>query len=231
MTATLMIETHITNTDVAKDVFALARKNGTWNGMTEQELRDFQMWNFTRFQNYLMNAKIVKDENWLDNNLRMQMKRAMVHLARMVNPKLYKSNNMYQLLGVDFILDKNLKLWFIEANIKPALIGTNDEKEEFFIKMLQDHYEIMYGYLRSRMKRVVSFLNQLSAVVPKNKILVGEETLPGFETIKKQFDKINKNYLEPEFEPSAGNRFVKVIDENLPGKEAYFGLVDEEECI
>jgi len=32
---------HLTNTEISNDIVEFAAKNGTYNGMTEKELRDF----------------------------------------------------------------------------------------------------------------------------------------------------------------------------------------------
>ena len=219
---------HLTNTDISKGIFELAGQNGTWNGMTETELRDFQMWNFTRFHEYLMDVGKVNDENWLDNFLRPEIKKAMIHVMRMTQDKLLKANNIYQFTGLDFLLDDNMKLWFIEANIRPALSGTSSEKERFMINLVKDHFEITFGLLRSRMKRVIIFLNNLTETIPHEQIFSSFKSLPNFKQIKKEFNELNKNYFEPEFEVSKENGYQKVIDENLEDGEKYFNLLPEQ---
>ena len=56
------------------------------------------------------------------------------------------------------MLDDSLNLWFIECNSSPQLIGTNQLKTDVLTKMLKDMFEIQYGLLRSRMKRVHKFM-------------------------------------------------------------------------
>ena len=149
---------------------------------------------------------------------------------RMSKKDLAINNNMYQILGLDFILDEDIKLWFIEANIKPAFLGTSDEKRAFLIKMLSDHYDIVYGLLRSRIKRTINFVNKITKQVPDKAIFAGIDYLPNYAQIKKAYDLINKNYMEPEFEIGSENGFEKVIDENLKGIDIYQGLLAKE-CI
>jgi hypothetical protein len=50
------------------------------------------------------------------------------------------------------------------------------------------------------------------------------------ELRRAEFKELTKNRFEAEFEPSASNGFVKIIDENLFGTERYMGLI-EEECL
>ena len=47
------------------------------------------------------------------------------------------------------------------------------------------------------------------------------------EVFKQKFDQLNKNYFEPEFEPSPDNSYVKIYDENLPGAERFMGILPE----
>ena len=219
---------HLTNTDISKEIFELARQNGKWGNKTEVELRDFQMWNFTRFADYLISVGRVKSRDWIDNYLRPEIQRAMVHIVRMTKNNIPKVNNMYQLCGMDFIFDENLKLWFIEANIKPSLQGTNLEKTKFMMRMLSDHFEIMYGLLRSRMKRIINFVNFIIRKVPKQIIMkIGIDKLSVFNDLKKEFNIINSNKMESEYEPEKNNKWIKILDENLKGMAKYKNLIDK----
>jgi len=159
--------------------------------------------------------------------LRASMKKAMVHVSRMVKSSLGVSNNMYHLIGIDFMLDDDLKLWFIEANVKPSIQGVNPERERFMVKMLIDHYEVMYGYLRSRMKRVINYVNDLTNTYSTREIFQLEE-LPDYQRIQKSFDKLNRNKMEPEYEIGARNGFHKIVDLNFDGVDAYMGIIPKE---
>lgn len=44
---------------------------------------------------------------------------------------------------------------------------------------------------------------------------------------KSEYQSIIKNYLEPEYQISKNNTFDLIMDENLHGKDAYFGLIDD----
>jgi hypothetical protein len=35
----------------------------------------------------------------------------------------FKDSRGYEMFGLDFVLDENLNLWFIECNASPVLIG------------------------------------------------------------------------------------------------------------
>ena len=52
--------------------------------------------------------------------------------------------------------------------------------------------------------------------------------MPEYDIKKKEYDRLNKNYVEPEFEPLLTNGFVKIIDDNLKDKNRYAGYIEEE---
>lgn len=130
------------------------------------------------------------------------------------------------------MLDQKLNLWLIECNAIPAMSGTTPEKEDLMNQMLKDMFEIQYAYLRSRIKRTHEFINGTANPLfeYENKLSKGEKAqkpVIDWKTLKKQFAKINKNYLEPEYKISKENSFSLVFDENLEGKNAYFGNIDD----
>jgi len=221
---------HLTNTHLSIDIFKIVRKEGSWRGMNRDALMEFQSWNLTRVQNYLLEHGKISDVNWLENSLRYQMKKAMLHIVRMTKQGFLKRSNMFQMMGLDFLLDDDLKVWFIEANKKPGMDRYNEVDKTFQRKMLRDLFEVMFSYLRSRVKRIVNYVDKISVEV-QNEGNVEEmllEKIEKFEERKREFDKINMNYLEPEYAISGENGFVKIMDENMTGREKYAGLIPEQ---
>jgi len=217
---------HLTNTEISKKVFEEAKDKG-FMGMNESELRNFQMWNFSKLQDHLLARGKVKDENWLENYLKPAFKTAMIHLLRMSQNAHLKSSSVYELFGADFMLDENLNMWFIECNSSPVLKGTNDEKEKFVTKMMADHFEVVTAYVRSRMKRVIDYVNKLTREQAEENQFLDGVYIPNLEQKMKEFGDLSKNYLEPDFMLSRDNGFAKIIDENLSGNERYAGFFDE----
>jgi len=219
---------HLSNTEISKDVFEKA-KNESWLGMNETELRKFQTWTFSRLQGYLLHTGMVKDENWIENNLRVQMKTAMVHMIRMTKRFFLKRSQSYELFGIDFVLDENLKLWLIEANSSPMMEATTEEREKLLVKMVSDHLELMFSLLRSKMKRIVTYINKLLKEIPEDYIRTNTlSALPNSNVYKTVFEQIKKNYMDPEYDVDPTNGFQKIIDENLTGSKAYGGFVADE---
>ena len=218
----------LTNTELSHHIFNQAAQGKQFNGMNETELRNFQMWNLTRLQNYLLENGIIHDPHWLDNYFRPEFKKAMIHLIRATSKYFLKRSSIYELFGVDFMLDENLNLWFLECNSSPVFKGTSDEKEVFLLKMLADHFEIVHGLLKSRLKRIIKFINKIireDLIINPDSI---EAQIMDFDGKQKEFKEISKNYFEPEFEPSPDNGFSLIIDENRDGVERYARLLPEE---
>ena len=222
---------HITNTAVSRTLIESAKEQGNYNGMERNELKNFQIWMLDEFERYLLEAGLINDNNWLNNYLRPEFKKAMVHLIRISQHSFLKTSSVYELYGLDFILDQDMKLWVIEANAKPALEGDPLKKTTFMTKMLKDHFEIIFGLLKSRNKRIIDYVNELTRnkdqweIIATNKLFIKD-----LKEKRKEFEMITKNRFEPEFAPSAKNGFSMIIDENLSGTERYFDLI-KEECL
>jgi len=220
----------LTNTALAESIFKEAKKGKLYNGMGEEELRASQMWTFNRLQSYLLEQKKIDDPNWLDNYLRPEFKKAMIHLLRATYSNFYRNSSIYELYGVDFLMDDDLHLWFLEANSGPMFTGTTEEKEKFAVKMLTDHLEIVTGLLKSRMKRAINYVNRLiadkSAVAGKK----GDVEIKDLDQKIREFQEITKNYFEPEYEPLRTNGFSKIMDENYHSYQRYNNLL-EKDCL
>jgi len=211
---------HLTNTAQSLKVIEKAAEMG----MNETELRNFQMWNLTRFTEYLVKEGKVESMAWLDEYLRPSFQHAMQHIIRMTQHTYYPLSSTWELFGMDFMLDDQLNLWFIEANTGPVLEGSNEEKEILITKMAKDMFEIAMQYMRSRMKRVVKYINwlEMSGLISKDDD--GNVTLARMQQRYKEFEDITKNYFEEEFSLSPDNTWTKIVDENQVGLSRYNGM-------
>jgi len=193
-----------------------------------ETLKQAQQWSYQRLQDYLIEKRIIIDPNWLDNYLRPQLKKAMIHLLRMTGSAFRKDKTTFELFGVDFLLDANLNLWFMEVNTEPHIEDYSLPMERFIVKMMKDHFEIAYGILKSRMKRVVIFVNGL---IQNDGVIIdvdGEVEIKSLDVQRRKFREISKNYFEKEFEPKDTNGFKKIIDANSEGIHMYQGLINPE---
>ena len=216
------------NSQENDDVINYATVKGSYKGKTLEEIREEYIWNFDRLQKYLIETGQVTDPNWLDNYLRPQFKKAMIHLIRMSQHGFLKISSVFELFGVDFVMDEDLNLWFIEANCRSAVEGTTPFSRAFFIQMYKDQYEIAMGILRSRMKRVYKFVNNLMVSQQAFWTFDGEVYIEDFEENLKEFKKLTQNNFEAEFLPNENNGFSKIVDENFSGPQRYGHLIDSE---
>jgi len=217
----------MTNLAIVQGIHDKVKAGELFEGMNEEELKVAQQWSFQRLRDYLMENRIISDPNWLDNYLRPEFKKAMIHLLRSSSYAFLKHSSLYELYGVDFMLDENLNLWFLEANSGPGLDGYSQPMEKFIVKMIKDHFEIVMGLLRSRMKRVINYVNTLVETGQIRKSGSGI-VINDLETKRMVFARITQNYYEKEFLPSFTNGFQLFWDGNEEGASVYQGFVSKD---
>lgn len=69
------------------------------------------------------------EPGWIDNFLKPTIKRNLIHLSRMAYPGLVKHPALFEFMGVDFLFDEDLNLWFLELNTVPGMTGTTKAKK------------------------------------------------------------------------------------------------------
>ena len=75
------------------------------------------------------------------------MKAFMLHVVRMNSDKLLKHAGVFELFGLDFLLDSDLHLWFLETNLTPSLSETNEIKRDLNSKLIEDLIDMEYALL------------------------------------------------------------------------------------
>jgi len=213
--------THLTNTFLSMKKFEENDSQKNKTEMSEEELMKNVLWSFEQLQDYLLSAKKIKDKYWLHNYLKPAFQKAFVHVARMSEKSLWKQSNVYEMFGLDFMLDTKLNLWLLECNSSPQLL--EDNGKEFMTKMLEDAFEIQYAYYRSRMTRVLGLVRKMQ----EEEKVKGSIDLPQWQ---ERYQEAVKNRIEPEFKIKETNSWTLVVDKNLPGAAAYFGHLSSE-CI
>ena len=165
----------------------------------------------------MLKKNVINDTNWLDNYLRPAFKKAFIHLVMMSKEKFLKKSNVFELFGLDFMLDDKLNLWFLECNGSPVFQGTSKEKEIFQTTMLKDAFEIESKLLKSRFNRTSIFIDSL-----RNK------THLNWTDANEIFESKNKNHLSKHYKIRKNNTFSKIIDFNLKGKKIFSNLFETE---
>ena len=218
----------LTNLILSNDIHEDAKAGKLYQGLDEEGLKNAQQWNFDRLQAYLLENKVISDPNWLNNYLRPEFKKAMIHLVRQSQDSFYVDSSLYSLYGVDFMLDEDLNVWFIEANSGPAFRGYSKPMEKFVVKMLQDHFEVVHGLLKSRMKRVLVYVNGLIDTKEVSISKSGKLVIRGVEKKRETFQELIQNGFEEEYMPSPTNGFSLIIDGHKEGAEVYQGFISKD---
>ena len=66
----------------------------------------------------------------------------MIHLIRAAEKKLYKDPRFFELTAIDFLLDDDLNLWFLENNFNPAILAVSDGRRKRHYKMHKDIFDM-----------------------------------------------------------------------------------------
>jgi len=217
----------VTNSAISPQL-RTARKTGSFEGKTYAELKEDQSWLFERLQKYLLDQGIITDTDWINNHLRPEAKKAMIHLLRSAQHSFLKRSSVFELYGVDFMLDDKLDLWFIEANALPGLSEKTPTLTKFEGKMLRDEFDIIFRLLRSRMKRIFNYVNKIITTGEAKLISANKVEIQDFESKLQEFKQISANRFEPEYEPLPDNGFFKIIDENFSGSKRYMDILSDE---
>jgi len=148
---------------------------------------------------------------------------AISHLARIAEGSLLRQSNLFEIFEVDFMLDDNLNLWFIKVNENPKYYAQNSVSEGKLFEMLNDAFEIQYKLYRSRMKRVLTLIEDM---------YIDQEGAekPQLDFWRKQYQIESMNGFEPEFEMESFGSWMPILDRTQTGSDAYLGIIDDE-CI
>ncbi|OCT72581.1 hypothetical protein XELAEV_18035562mg [Xenopus laevis] len=88
------------------------------------ELKEETVWGMERFNNYVnenfASAKGLP-QDWVLNNFTKRMQQIMMHCFLSVKSKLDCRLGFFDLIGCDFLVDEDFKVWLLEMNCNPAL--------------------------------------------------------------------------------------------------------------
>jgi hypothetical protein len=195
-------------------------KNTEFGNWTNQQIQDYTYWPLEKFAAHMLEAGHTNDSDWLNNYLRKEFMKVKIHLIRMAHKTFARKSSLFETYGLDYVMDEHFNLWFIEANTMPLIDGFTAHSTELLNTMMMDTFEIVRGLTKSRMKRVIFYINNLLRTE-------GEEP-KNLEARREEFRKLTMNRFEPEFMPSPTNSFYPIIDENLQGTATYMDLIPKE---
>ena len=131
---------HLTNIKVAKA--SMESKNLT----PEQQklLLEDQGWSYAHFENYMLDKGVVYP-GWMENVMKKKIKLTMFHIVRMNLDKLLRHPRVFELMGMDFLVDNNLNVWYIEANLSPSISATSQEKKKLNSDLMRGVIDVEYA--------------------------------------------------------------------------------------
>ena len=129
---------HLTNLSVAK------KEHG--DDQTEEEAMAEAAWTMQQFQDYLVANGIV-DEEWFEEVMVPKMKSIIMHTVRSVSERLLRHPGVFEMLGVDFLLDADLNLWLMEVTPNPQSQAATPEIGEMKNKMWKDLLSMQYALI------------------------------------------------------------------------------------
>jgi len=84
---------------------------------------------YHELQAYFLESGITSNPNYIRDVLNVRLKTFLAHTIRMVASGLTHSANLFEIIGMDFLLDTDLNVWFIESNRTPNLEDIPPEKK------------------------------------------------------------------------------------------------------
>jgi len=213
----------ITNTELSKMVIKRCEKfNETHDGMTADELREFQMKTLDELGDYVNEIKKVNDTNWVDNYLRPEFERAFLSTAKMIEKRVYNSSDVFEMYGVDFVIDDDLKVYIIEINASPMIVGTNSRKTQLMEDMLTGMFNITFAQQYSRTKKGLNFIKE-----HHDKIQAADKAEQ--EKLSDEFKLLYRNIVSKEYEHMLENNpWYPVYDGSKNGTSKYHGLITDD---
>ncbi len=119
------------------------------NGLNKKEAGKAETWTFERLQEYLLEKGKIKNRDWADEKLRLQLQTAMIHVLRAISGNFARSSSLYELFAFDFMMDEEMNLWLLDTRHKDLFTGKAEGSNgEAIVRMLEDHLEIVVCLMR-----------------------------------------------------------------------------------
>ena len=113
-------------------------------------------WDFDDLQSYLVNELKRADENFIEEQLRPQLRNILKFVLQAVLQRLQKPNASglgFGLYGVDLILDESLRPWLTEVQLGPGLSFDDPVKERIIPNMVREAARIVLEIQQRKRRR------------------------------------------------------------------------------
>eukprot|EP00358_Blepharisma_japonicum_P003917 CAMPEP_0202953744 /NCGR_PEP_ID=MMETSP1395-20130829/48197_1 /ASSEMBLY_ACC=CAM_ASM_000871 /TAXON_ID=5961 /ORGANISM="Blepharisma japonicum, Strain Stock R1072" /LENGTH=117 /DNA_ID=CAMNT_0049668171 /DNA_START=1193 /DNA_END=1543 /DNA_ORIENTATION=- len=111
-----------------------------------QSMMEDQGWSYQRFEEFMISEGHVQP-GWMDSYVRTHIKKVMFHVVRMNLHKFVRHPHAWEVCGLDFLLDEDMNLWYLELNLSPSIADTSDDKEKVNLKFLVDQVDLSYALM------------------------------------------------------------------------------------
>ncbi|XP_045161705.2 probable beta-tubulin polyglutamylase isoform X2 [Mercenaria mercenaria] len=138
-----------------------------------EKLKESTAWSMVKFNEYINqnvrpDCPVEIEEDWVFNTFTKQMKKIMIHCFNSVKHKLQSRIGFFDLFGLDFMIDTNMKTWLIEVNVNPSLAQECRCQKELFPGLIAESlYVAIECFEKSK----------------KNQPLMPLQSLKGFEVL------------------------------------------------
>ena len=111
-----------------------------------KKLKDDTVWSYERANDYInehyMKSKGI-EEDWWYKVFEKQAKRIMLHCFQAVKCTLKSRIGTFDLLGFDFMIDENMKVYLIEINVNPALATNCQVLDQVIPPMVHESIDVV----------------------------------------------------------------------------------------
>ncbi|XP_071110412.1 uncharacterized protein [Haliotis cracherodii] len=147
------LTTHLTNQFIQKKV------------PNYGDVKEDTAWSMDKFNDYI-NENVAPEkgveQDWVYNTLTKQMQRIILHCFNSVKHKLQCKVGYFDLYGLDFMVDQEMKIWLIEININPCLAINCAALKEVIPGMVEETLHLcLESFEKSRRNQPLTPLSSL----------------------------------------------------------------------
>ncbi|XP_072100857.1 protein polyglycylase TTLL10-like [Mobula birostris] len=182
------LTTHLTNQFIQ-------RKNPRYKDMKEDTIWSMERLNDYINERYMESKHLPKDWVFIDFTRRMQ--EIMKTCLNCAKTKLDSKLGFFDLMGCDFIIDQNFKVWLLEINANPSLQRHSSVLQSLIPRLVYETLDVVIEIFKKSRKGLLTLPleSQREFVLIYNGMQRGQKSIPGIE------DKISPMFLKQTSQP------------------------------
>eukprot|EP01028_Stygiella_incarcerata_P000601 TRINITY_DN1089_c0_g1_i1.p2 TRINITY_DN1089_c0_g1~~TRINITY_DN1089_c0_g1_i1.p2 ORF type:complete len:718 (+),score=207.29 TRINITY_DN1089_c0_g1_i1:3793-5946(+) len=144
-----------TDSDFENVIMHLTNAAVQRKGSRFREVKEDLTWTFDGLQTYLT-EKNLAPPSWVTDTFVPQVQRIMRTAFESVRHRLERKAGFFDLIGCDFMIDENLKVWLIEMNTNPAIMQTCPILKELLPPMIDETIRIVLEiWYKAKMRKKI----------------------------------------------------------------------------